>query len=377
MPIRVLLIAGSLRIGGSERILIQILRQMDRTVFEPHLALLACEGTFLQHVPHDVPVHSIGVSRARFATLPFACLCWRLRPLLVMSFAAHLNSAVILAKWLLPPGTRVAIREGANITLSEVASAWRRKLVGFLYRRADAVVCQSEDMIQHLTESFHIPKRRLFRIYNSVDPPALQQSANTGSPYRGGGPHLACIGRLVPVKGMDLLIQAMPSILERFPHATLTLVGDGPLRNQLTCMAQHLSITHAIRFLGYSSNPFPFIRHASVVVIPSRSEAFSNVALEALSLGTPVVATDCPGGMREIAQHTRRLHLCVMNSASLANAVRLTLASGESSKRTPEPDFLQYFSPARMMRSYTELMVATIGHSGAIPELNNMEMTTR
>ncbi len=376
MAIRTLFIAGSLRIGGSEHILVQILQRIDRDALEPHLALLDCEGQFLDRVPADIPVHSIGVSRARLATLPLARLCWKVRPQVVISFAAHLNSSVIMAKPLLPPSTSIIIREGANVTLPEVASTFRRAVYRFLYRRADAVICQSEDMIGRLTKSFDLPKDLMFRIYNSVDAPAVRRASEGSCPYESGGPHLVFVGRLVWVKGADLLIRTMPDVLKTFPQATLTIVGDGPLRRDLRLLAESLALTGGVRFTGFQTNPLPFIRHADVLVIPSRSEAFSNVALESLSLGTPIVATDCPGGMREIARYTKRLRLCPMDAASLARMIQMTVSDPASSERTPEPGFLHEFSPARMIRSYEELIARTVGSCRCVP-MERMEMTTR
>ncbi len=376
MAIRTLFVAGSLRIGGSEQVLVQILRRIDRNAFEPHLALLAREGQFLNRVPADVVIHSIGVNRARLAPLPLARLCRKLRPHVVISFTAHLSSAVVLAKLLLPPATGIIIRENANVTLPEVASAPRRAIYRFLYRHADAIVCQSEDIVGRLMKSFGLPQHLLFRIYNSVDAAAVRRAAEGPSPYESGGPNLLFVGRFVRVKGTDLLIRSMPDVLKTFPNATLTLVGDGPLRRDLSSLADSLGVAAAVRFTGFQSNPIPFIRHANVLVIPSRSEVFSNVALEALSLGTPVVATDCPGGMREIARHTSRLRLCPMDSVPLARTIGVALTDLESSRRDTEPNFLNEFSPARMIESYEGLIAATATGCHYMP-MEPMEITTR
>lgn len=377
MPVKVLFVAGSLRFGGSEQVLVQILQRLDRSAFEPHLALLACEGQFLDRVPGDVPIHSIGASRARLATGPIARLCWRLRPQVVISFAAHLNAAVLLAKTLLPHRTTIVIREGANITLPQVATALRRTIYKWLYRHSDAVVTQSEQMSCRLIESFGLSQKRLCRIYNSVDAAALRQASEGASPFQSKGPHVLFVGRLAWIKGPDLLVRAAPQILKTFPGMALTIVGDGPLRADLVALAERLALKDSIRFLGFQQNPHPFIRHADVVVIPSRSEAFSNVALEALSLGTPVAATDCPGGIREIARHTARIRLSAIDSDSLAQTIQNTIAEFRSAGRIPEPEFLSMFSAERMIQAYEDLIAGSAMASSSTEEMKKMEFTTR
>ncbi|MBZ5681556.1 MAG: glycosyltransferase [Acidobacteriia bacterium] len=365
MSIRVLFVVSSLRIGGAEHVLTEILKRVDRRILEPHLALLEREGNFLERVPPDVRVHDVGARRARMATLPLARLCWRLRPQAVVSFAAQLNSAAILAMPLMPRGTRVLVREGANVTLPEIAGSARRTIYKLLYPHADTIICQSNDMVERMAHCFGIPAHKLVRIYNPVDVDALEQIAGTHSPYRGTGPHLVAVGRFVPVKGMDLLVEALPVVLRDHSHADLTLVGGGPQERELHSLARSLGIESLVHFAGFQGNPYPFIRHSDLLVVPSRSEVFPNVILEAVALGTPVVATDCPGGIREIAQRTKRLVLTRVDSDALAHAINRKLA-GITARRSPheaEDDFLREFSPERIIPLYQEIIERTVRRS--------------
>jgi len=358
MKTRVLFVAGSLHIGGSEHVLIGILKRLERNSFEPHLALLSCEGDFLDAVPPDVAIHSLGAHRARMASWPIARLCWKLRPQAIVSFAAHVNSAVILAKPALPAKTHILAREGANITLAEITSAAQRIVLRMLYPRADLIICQSDDMVRRMASRLRIPKDKLVRIYNPVDASELRHFAQGASPFHGRGPHLLSVGSLLRVKGTDLLIHALPAVLSACPDADLTVVGRGPLEGELRSLAAHAGVERAVTFVGMQSNPYPFIGHADLLVISSRSEALPNVALEALALGTPVVATDCPGGIREIAQRTERLSLATgVDSRTLALAINEKLAIlCANPDRTAEDQFLSEFSPERIIPMYQDVV---------------------
>src|SRR5262249_22320327 len=121
-----------------------------------------------------------------------------------------------------------------------------------------------------------------------------------GSPFTGPGPALVAAGRLSQEKGFDRLLQAMPKVVAAFPDATLTILGSGPLDEALHTQAHRLTLSRSVTFAGFQMNPWRYFRHADLFVLPSRREGFSNALLEALALGIPAVAFDCPGAIREI-----------------------------------------------------------------------------
>jgi glycosyltransferase involved in cell wall biosynthesis len=108
------------------------------------------------------------------------------------------------------------------------------------------------------------------------------------------------VGRLDHAKGFDRLIHAFPALLARRPQARLWLVGDGHEAAALHELADELHVGNSVRFVGMQRNPYVWMKHAHLFVLPSRREGLPNSLLEATALGCPTVALEHPGGTREI-----------------------------------------------------------------------------
>jgi glycosyltransferase involved in cell wall biosynthesis len=302
---RVLFVLPSLRAGGAERVMVTLLRHLNRARFEPHLAVGEKTGDLIKDLPADVPVHDLSASRVRYALPGLIRFVRKLRPDVVLSTLVELNLAVIAAKPFFPRGARLLVRETIAIRTRLAQTkrwpgAWRW-LYRRLYSHADLIVCIGDFVRDELINEFGIPPARLQRIYNPVDIGRLRQLAPADqNPFTGDPPHLVAVGRLSKQKGLEILLPAVRQARDALPTLSLTLVGDGPLRADLASLGDRLGLGDALRFAGFQANPYPYLRHADLLVLSSHYEGLPNVVLEALALGTPVVATACAGGVREI-----------------------------------------------------------------------------
>jgi glycosyltransferase involved in cell wall biosynthesis len=359
--IRVLFAIPDMEAGGSQRIMLNLLRHLDKSRFECHLALLFPRGAYLQFLPPEIKIHELGVSSARLAVLPIARLCWQIRPQAILSMLAYMNSAVVAAWPLLPKPVRLLTREGTRTATREVTRSrlrfWSYKQ---FYRRADVVICQSDFMKQEMQREFGLPPEKVARIYNPVDIELVSRLAREElNPFPSPGPNLVTVGRLSEEKGLDLLLRALPLIRDAIPSAQLTIVGEGPLEVALKNQARELGLEACVRFAGLRSNPYPFVGHADVLVLPSRYEGLPNAVLEALALGTFVVATNCTGAMREIAFTTRRMRIAhEPTPQGLAAAIGECLAESCAAPKLngPEPEFEARFGLRAVMPQYEYLL---------------------
>lgn len=164
-------------------------------------------------------------------------------------------------------------------------------VIHYLWKRASAVVANSLGLAS--LAGLSAPDVPVDVIPNGVDTAAFRPS----EPPRMAGPiRLLFVGRLTRQKGLDVLIQALDK-LEPGNGVSLTIVGDGPLMDDLRNQARSLGIADSIEFKGWLSRdllPDEYRKH-DVFVLPSRDEGMPNVLLEAMASGLPAVATDIAG----------------------------------------------------------------------------------
>lgn len=203
-------------------------------------------------------------------------------------------------------------------------------LVRTHYPLADRVVGVSEDVTSELTSRYGLADHLCITIPNPVDTDRIAAEAEkpVDHPwFSESTPVIIGVGRLIPLKQFSVLLQAIKR-LRKSVDARLVLAGDGPERSTLTTQAKELGVQGQVDFLGFVDNPFKYMRRADVLAHPSRHEGFGLVLLEALACGTPVVATNCPGGPSDILSNGEYGFLIGVDSPKqLAEAIASTLAN--------------------------------------------------
>jgi glycogen(starch) synthase len=179
------------------------------------------------------------------------------------------------------------------------AAACPQTLHGGLLRRAGWVTAVSAATLAEARTLVPEIADRSSVIYNCLDAPTLPPS-----PLPRESPRLLCVGRLTREKGFDLALAAFAGLSRRFPAASLIIAGDGTERRHLETSVAELGLADRVRFVGWvAPERVPELMNtASVVVVPSREEAFGIVALEAAAMARPVVATRV-GGLPEVVVH--------------------------------------------------------------------------
>jgi glycosyltransferase involved in cell wall biosynthesis len=192
------------------------------------------------------------------------------------------------------------------------AKAERRIMREFIRRtfpRARAIVAVSEGVKSDLAASFGIDPELVTVVHNPLDLARIRRAG--AEPMLAGaespgddGPLIVAVGRLVHLKGFDLLIRAVAR-LPRETRARLVIVGEGEARPELERLVGELGVADRVELAGARIEPWSEMRRAQVVAVPSRSEAFPSVIGEAMALGRPVIAARCSEGVAEYLEHGR------------------------------------------------------------------------
>jgi glycosyltransferase involved in cell wall biosynthesis len=176
---------------------------------------------------------------------------------------------------------------------------------------ANRVIVCSQSMKDEICNHFNIPEEKVDVIPNAIDATKYQIPVDRSAVRQrygvGWGEKLIlCVGRLVPQKGIEYFIRAIPAIARRYPEAKYIVVGEGWSRDILEAEARASGQAHKITFTGFASDKdvIELMTSADVLVVPSIYEPFGIVALEGMATGVPVVASQV-GGLAEVIDHDR------------------------------------------------------------------------
>lgn len=217
------------------------------------------------------------------------------------------NRLAVLAKACLPLPPKVALRVGTalNVTLARRhgLKRWsRRHAICWAYRRADLVIAVSQGVRQDILEVTRLVPERVVVLANASLPPDMEARAHAPCPHpwlEEEVPVLVGVGRLARQKDFSGLLQAFAQIRQTRP-LRLLIVGEGQERQALLDLAQALGVAEDFALAGFSPNPYAYMARAACFVLSSAWEGFGNALAEAMALGVPVVATDCPFGPAEL-----------------------------------------------------------------------------
>ena len=331
-----------LREGGAERSVARLLNGIVARGVPTDLIVIRRQGTFFGELDARVNVVELPQSRTITSVRGLKRYIEKRRPAAVVSSLTHTNVAAILANLVARPRARLVVVEhnqhSRNRTLKRGLVRLSYGLVRWLYPKADVVAAVSEGVREDIAAAAGIPAGRIMVLHNPVVGNGLEARAAEPIDHpwlRAPGPPVVLgVGRLTRQKNFPLLIEAFAEVRRRRP-ARLIILGEGELRPELEARVRALGIADDVDLPGFDANPFRFMRHANVYVLSSDWEGLPTALIEAMACGTPVVATDCRSGPREIL-HDGRLSRLVPtgDAAALAEAIVATLdAPGDAGAR--------------------------------------------
>lgn len=220
------------------------------------------------------------------------------------------NLILLVAAW--RTGIRVIVSDRNNPKFHRRNLLLLRALKRLVYRSASLIVAQTQDVADWTDRHYRVPTAVIPNIL-VVQPIMPRVPSKT----------IAALGRLIPVKGHDVLLRAFACAAHELRNWQLVIGGSGPERDSLTALARKLGIHDSVQYVSDVSDPADFYSRAEIFVLPSRSEGYPNVLLEAMACGCAVIASDCPSGPSQLIAHgTNGLLFPVNDHNALAAAIK-------------------------------------------------------
>jgi glycosyltransferase involved in cell wall biosynthesis len=334
-PVPVAFVLSSFDPGGTERQMIELLRRLDQRRWNIHLVCFRPKGAWFERAAAaaasvtSFPVTSFRAVNALHHLAQFRLWCRKRSIAVVHTGQLYSNIFGLTGAALAGVPVRIGNRRNINPNNGPLKLGAQR----IAYTFAHKIVANSQAAAARLRKE-GVSSHKIAVIPNGLDierfPAPIRRT-----PAR----RVVVVANLRPEKGHDVLVQAAPHVLRRFPDAAFDIVGAGPLLDRLRQMTRQCEVGHAFTFFGHCDDVPARLAEGDIFVLPSRSEAMPNALLEAMAAGLPVVASSV-GGIGEIVADGRTgLLVPADNPTALADRIcglmatpSLTAALGDAAR---------------------------------------------
>ncbi len=296
--------------GGAERVVVNLMAGMVARGIAVDLVLNTVSGPFMSQVPDAVNVVDLAAPRMVEGLPKLANYLKTVQPDVLIT-GLHYNSEIslwarALARLQGNRKTKVLVIEHNTLSIHSErrrTDRWAPLLSRWFYSWADHVVAVSQGAATDLSQVAKLSQDEIDVIYNPVITPSLEEQAAESLDHPwfqpGEPPVILGIGRLEPQKDFATLVRAFAK-LQKQQDCRLVLLGAGQQHVELEQLAKQLGVKDSVKLLGFVANPHRYLARSSLFVLSSAWEGLSNVLIEAIALGVPVVSTDCPCGPSEV-----------------------------------------------------------------------------
>jgi len=325
---KIALILPYLKAGGTERQASYIVNHLKDKGHE--VTVLSIENSKTFESLFDVPIMYLN-SKNSYLRLIFNLYLLvkkikSLNPDLIISRAWSANVITSMASYFSSKPWVLFISGSANLSeISFIKKSIHKLCIG----KASKVISVSQGAKDNIINSLSLSRDNIEVIHNGVDIERIkalaEEKVKLPSNFNRDYISIVFVGRLIHRKGIDLLIKSVERIIHAGKKVNLIIVGEGDQEDVYKSLVLDLKIQQYVFFVGQKLNPFPYMEYSDIFVLPSRSEGFPNVLLEAMSIGKPVVAADCETGPNEIINGTNGILVGSDDYESIYNGLMIYL----------------------------------------------------
>jgi len=320
---KIVILLPFLKAGGTERQASYIANYLQGNGYEVELLCIEKTGQF--NKLFEVPIHYLNSKfRNLFIFRNIYLVTKYLRNAdadLIVSRAWSTNLICGFAGML--TGLPVIHFLSGSIDLSE-HSILKKKIFTFVLSRASKIISVSYASKENCVKWLDIDEKLIEVVHNGVDAENIhqlsKQEIDLPDDFNNSVPTITFVGTQEHRKGVDILLRAAKQVVKSNP-INILIIGEGESLGRYVAMRDEMKLKNYVFFLGEKLNPFPYMKMASVFVMPSRAEGFPNVLLEAMALKCAVIATDCETGPREVIDGKNGILVPVEDSLSISDEI--------------------------------------------------------
>lgn len=342
MSKKILFIYGPLNAGGAERVLLDFLKNLDRNKYDISLCQTISGGKLFNELPNDIKLISLCQNYNLYYKIAYRASIWLGNDFLfkrVIQKKIKENYDVVISFLEgMPLKIHTLIDSNAkNITWVHIdldnfrytESNFFRKKEREAYMKMDEIICVSQDTKNAFLKRFSGIENTVSTIYNPIDILTIKKLAeNEDRLLKDNVFKIVIVGRLTFQKKIERVVEVAAKFLNYNIPTKFFIVGDGELKKELQFLVKKFQVEHLVEFVGYQSNPYPYIKNADLLLSTSAYEGFGLVLCEAMALGTPVVSTKTAGPTEIIGANEFGL-LCDHSIESIFEALKTMIESEE------------------------------------------------
>jgi glycosyltransferase involved in cell wall biosynthesis len=355
--VRIAVFASFSGAGGVERMLVNLCEGLLGWGCAVDLVLVKAQSEHLRNLSPRVNVVKLKASHTFGSALGLASYLRRARPAALLAAKDRAGKVAVVARRLAGVKTRVVFRIGTTLSAALEGKNILRKWLWYVpmrlvYPKADGIVAVSRGVADDLARITGLPEERFHVIPNPVITLRMQELAQeeVAHPW---------IGRLTRQKDFPTLIRAFARVRKSL-RCRLVILGEGRDRGQLVTLASKLGVGEDVDMPGFATNPYAYLSRATLFVLSSAWEGSPNALTEALALGIPVAATDCPSGPREILRDGKYGPLVPVGEADLLAEAMLKILSSPMDREYLK-QAAEAFTIEKSSLSYLNLLLGAEG----------------
>lgn len=347
---RILFVIDNLTGGGAEKVLYDILRNIDLSKYKIELFLLENKGIYKEKVQKlGINIDYLFKERKDL----FSNILYRKFKSMIIRILRYFYCRYpFLIRKLKNKNydVEIAFLEGystvliANRKNNSKKIAWvhidlekhrilNKNIERISYQKVDKIICVSEDSKKSVLNLYPENKDKIRVVYNPIDKDNILEKSKEKIEIKKDKLNVITVGRLNYQKGYDILLQTHKKLIKEGLNYNLIILGEGPERKNLEKYIKDNNLEKNIQLLGFKENPYSYLKEADIFVSSSRYEGYPLVLCEAVCLGKPIIATNCTGP-KEILENSRYgLMAEVENVDDLAEKMKKLILNEELRKK--------------------------------------------